>query len=576
MCYSLGCSPSCLIACLPACLLKDAPHTEEVAKELHALTADERSAALLADAPELLALIEDLQASLHEVRHRVGPLLQEVRSGRLATAEGLSYLEAKHLLMLHYCCHIVFYLMLKAEGRPVRDHPVIMRLVEIRSYLEKIRPIDKQLAYQVDKLLRAASLAATAELQQGEDEPPTGGGSAAAGEQEEDEADVMRYGPRPDTLVPKGGSAGAAAAAGQLAAGSKLVTAGGVTDKGSGLYRPPRLNPVSMEGEMGGGRQSREDQRRMAEAKRRAARSDAVAELAAEVAGAPEELRTALPGFDSMAAIKTRQKLEARQQEEEDIMTRVPLSRDQVKALKAQRRTGMTASSLVGDFADEVADLVAATSAADAGAGATRGNTLADVFARQKVSQRFGAEPARQVTLGGDEDLPRRANLSERRAKFDAVAARKAAMPPQQDDDDNGFEDYDVVPGGRGSSKRGTREQGEEDDFYQAAKEAAASRKKARAEAHRAPQLPPPLPDPSAGARARGITKAIEKNRGLTPHRRKDLKNPRKKHRIMFAKALVRRSGAVQDGSKTRDAGAAAYAGEATGIKSKVAKSRRL
>ncbi|GFH17015.1 Sas10 domain-containing protein [Haematococcus lacustris] len=516
---------------------------KEVAKELHALTADERSAALLADAPELLALIEDLQASLHEVRHRVGPLLQEVRSGRLATAEGLSYLEAKHLLMLHYCCHIVFYLMLKAEGRPVRDHPVIMRLVEIRSYLEKIRPIDKQLAYQVDKLLRAASLAATAELQQG-------GGSAAAGEQEEDEADVMRYGPRPDTLVPK--------------------------DKGSGLYRPPRLNPVSMEGEMGGGRQSREDQRRMAEAKRRAARSDAVAELAAEVAGAPEELRTALPGFDSMAAIKTRQKLEARQQEEEDIMTRVPLSRDQVKALKAQRRTGMTASSLVGDFADEVADLVAATSAADAGAGATRGNTLADVFARQKVSQRFGAEPARQVTLGGDEDLPRRANLSERRAKFDAVAARKAAMPPQQDDDDNGFEDYDVVPGGRGSSKRGTREQGEEDDFYQAAKEAAASRKKARAEAHRAPQLPPPLPDPSAGARARGITKAIEKNRGLTPHRRKDLKNPRKKHRIMFAKALVRRSGAVQDGSKTRDAGAAAYAGEATGIKSKVAKSRRL
>ncbi|KAJ9531936.1 hypothetical protein QJQ45_003641 [Haematococcus lacustris] len=534
----------------------------KVAKELHALTADERSAALLADAPELLALIEDLQASLHEVRHRVGPLLQEVRSGRLATAEGLSYLEAKHLLMLHYCCHIVFYLMLKAEGRPVRDHPVIMRLVEIRSYLEKIRPIDKQLAYQVDKLLRAASLAATAELQQG-------GGSAAAGEQEEDEADVMRYGPRPDTLVPKGGSAGAAAAAGQLAAGSKAVTAGGVTDKGSGLYRPPRLNPVSMEGEMGGGRQSREDQRRMAEAKRRAARSDAVAELAAEVAGAPEELRTALPGFDSMAAIKTRQKLEARQQEEEDIMTRVPLSRDQVKALKAQRRAGMTASSLVGDFADEVADLVAATSAADAGAGATRGNTLADVFARQKVSQRFGAEPVRQVTLGGDEDLPRRANLSERRAKFDAVAARKAVMPPQQDDDDNGFEDYDVVPGGRGSSKRGTREQGEEDDFYQAAKEAAASRKKARAEAHRAPQLPPPLPDPSAGAGARGITKAIEKNRGLTPHRRKDLKNPRKKHRIMFAKALVRRSGAVQDGSKTRDAGAAAYAGEATGIKSK-------
>ena len=59
----------------------------------------------------------------------------QVREGQLATAEGVSYLEAKHLLLLHYCTSIVFYLLLKAEGRPVRDHPVIARLVEIRAYL---------------------------------------------------------------------------------------------------------------------------------------------------------------------------------------------------------------------------------------------------------------------------------------------------------------------------------------------------------------------------------------------------------------------------------------------------------
>lgn len=62
-----------------------------------------------------------------QVRHRVGPLLSEVRSGNLATSEGVSYLEAKHLLLLQYCTSIVFYLMLKAEGRPVKDHPVIAR-----------------------------------------------------------------------------------------------------------------------------------------------------------------------------------------------------------------------------------------------------------------------------------------------------------------------------------------------------------------------------------------------------------------------------------------------------------------
>ena len=50
--------------------------------------------------------------------------------GDYATAEGISYLDAKHLLMLSYCINIVFYLLLKSEGKPVRDHPVVLRLVE--------------------------------------------------------------------------------------------------------------------------------------------------------------------------------------------------------------------------------------------------------------------------------------------------------------------------------------------------------------------------------------------------------------------------------------------------------------
>ena len=81
-----------------------------------------------------------------------------MREGQLATAEGVSYLEAKYLLLLHYCIHLVFYVLLKAEGRSVRDHPVIARLVEIRAFLEKARPIDKRLRYQMDKLLAAAAL----------------------------------------------------------------------------------------------------------------------------------------------------------------------------------------------------------------------------------------------------------------------------------------------------------------------------------------------------------------------------------------------------------------------------------
>lgn len=64
----------------------------------------------------------------------MGPLLEEVRSGHLATSDGLSYLEAKHLLLLNYCINITFYLMMKAEGRSVKDHPVIARLVQVGGW----------------------------------------------------------------------------------------------------------------------------------------------------------------------------------------------------------------------------------------------------------------------------------------------------------------------------------------------------------------------------------------------------------------------------------------------------------
>ena len=81
----------------------------------------------------------------------------------MVTKEGISYLDTKHLLMLSYCINIAFYLLLKAEGKPVKDHPVVLRLVEIRTYIEKLRPIDKKLKYQIDKLLKMAKEGVTGE-----------------------------------------------------------------------------------------------------------------------------------------------------------------------------------------------------------------------------------------------------------------------------------------------------------------------------------------------------------------------------------------------------------------------------
>lgn len=71
------------------------------------------------------------------------------------------------------------------------------------------------------------------------------------------------------------------------------------------------------------------------------------------------------------------------------------------------------------------------------------------------------------------------------------------------------------------------------------------------------------------GESRRGITYQISKNKGLMPHRKKEQRNPRVKHRGKYRKALIRRKGAVRTVRKETSR----YGGEMSGIKATVSKS---
>ncbi|CAG8554399.1 12254_t:CDS:10 [Racocetra fulgida] len=43
----------------------------------------------------------------------------------------------------------------RLDGKSISDHPVISNLVELRVVLEKIKPVEQKLKYQIDKLIRA-------------------------------------------------------------------------------------------------------------------------------------------------------------------------------------------------------------------------------------------------------------------------------------------------------------------------------------------------------------------------------------------------------------------------------------
>jgi U3 small nucleolar ribonucleoprotein protein LCP5 len=65
----------------------------------------------------------------------------------IVTKHGMSYLEMKYNLMLNYNQLLSFYLLLKLKGKKVENHPVIKRLLHIKSLFEKLRPLDQKLVY---------------------------------------------------------------------------------------------------------------------------------------------------------------------------------------------------------------------------------------------------------------------------------------------------------------------------------------------------------------------------------------------------------------------------------------------
>lgn len=70
----------------------------------------------------------------------------------------------------------------------------------------------------------------------------------------------------------------------------------------------------------------------------------------------------------------------------------------------------------------------------------------------------------------------------------------------------------------------------------------------------------------------RAITYQIAKNKGLTPYRKKELRNPRVKNKIKYKKALIRRKGAVRGVYKQLKP----YDGEKFGIKAGVKKGIKI
>jgi len=78
-----------------------------------------------------------MKEGLDNVKRKIQTLTAKVKN-QDSTADGFSYLEAKNLLLLNYCQSLVYYLLRKAKGYSIEEHPVVRSIVELRLFLEKV------------------------------------------------------------------------------------------------------------------------------------------------------------------------------------------------------------------------------------------------------------------------------------------------------------------------------------------------------------------------------------------------------------------------------------------------------
>ncbi|KAH7572892.1 hypothetical protein JRO89_XS03G0030100 [Xanthoceras sorbifolium] len=482
---------------------------EEVKKDLNALSREEQMDVVYSSAPELVGLLSELNDALDQLENKVNPLLGKVKEREVKLEGGMRYLEVKQLLLLAYCQAITFYLLLKSEGQPVRDHPVIARLVEIKGLLDKMKELDGNLPSEVDEFLKKDHTAETGT---------------------------------------------------ELIMGNAVVASAPVTKD---QYETPHL---------------------AAYAKQASRDSDTnefdKGELEInENRGGKHKRQNDQVGVQSLKMLKVRAALEEKLKQKGVFSSIAPKPDKAKKRLKPVNRQLETHD----DFDDDAMDVERSTLGLSNGhVSSSRSSKLSQLVIAQPNKPSIAKIPSVSKSckyllllgfffflkvVSGDDDLPKRDDIGERRRKHELRVLAGAGINSEDDAGEelgtlNSDKDDDMEDGDTGGES--------EDEFYKQVKQHRAAKLAAKAEIYTRTSATPSLPESVDGKRQ--ISYQMEKNRGLTRARKKLLKNPRKKYRSKHEKAVVRRKGQVRDIKKP----AGPYGGEASGINPGISRSTRF
>eukprot|EP00181_Compsopogon_caeruleus_P004626 CAMPEP_0184688822 /NCGR_PEP_ID=MMETSP0312-20130426/30305_1 /TAXON_ID=31354 /ORGANISM="Compsopogon coeruleus, Strain SAG 36.94" /LENGTH=500 /DNA_ID=CAMNT_0027146091 /DNA_START=3641 /DNA_END=5143 /DNA_ORIENTATION=+ len=121
------------------------------------LSAEERVRTIELLAPEAKAIIRHISSSTKDLARRCFPRLFGSSHIKECSARNISLLFT-HVLSL-YVTNLVFYLLLRASGRPPRDHPVVERIVQLKSLLDQIGKFRDEIDSSFSLLLSSHNIA---------------------------------------------------------------------------------------------------------------------------------------------------------------------------------------------------------------------------------------------------------------------------------------------------------------------------------------------------------------------------------------------------------------------------------
>ena len=500
---------------------------EKIERNIEKMSKNQKFALVSAESPELLSLVKELEEKVSELKNKITPikqLLQEFRERKEKFGiddDIINYLDVKNQLLLAYCMNLCFYLAMKCEGRSVKSHPVMRQLLELRYVMEKLRPMDGKLKHQIDRLLNFASLSEENRSAMSLRADP------GAFMDDEDEEGSDRVG-SDDSQDNNGEEYD------RLHAKDDKKKSNALQNE---IYRAPKIAAAPYKFD-----DSREDKEaRKMQRKRNKLKNSAIFEsLQEEFGTAPEQSSsTGLEGMGTADAKALQKEIDERNKYEEERMIRLTMTRKEKQSLKKRSREANKLERLtdIGDIdgIDEFDDLKVGRKRA--AMNASSGNADATAAALRKAVAAFTQSQGTERTS------------SKKRNK---VAPDFAMDDINIDDGDDEFS-------------------GIVEDF--------SNKKKAYESAKAAKFAPEPRygglesPELEEGQK-RPATYEMIKNRGLTPHRKKANRNPRVKKREAYAKAVKNRRGQVRD--VISGVGATNYAGQMTGIKASLSKSRKI